>query len=171
MLTPDNIERSQRAAEMGGRRSLRAAGGFAAGCPSGFQGIGGGLVIVPLLTGAVRFPTERAMGTSLAAITAVSLAAILAELAVQRSNIHWATACFLTFASLQGSRAGGQILPHLPDKVLRVLFAGLLLSAAYRMVAPAGAARSIGAGMLDDRSALGWPITLAVGSAAGCSSV
>jgi uncharacterized protein len=146
-------------------------GGFAAGFVAGFLGIGGGLVMVPMLLCLFRFPVKRAVGTSLVVVAAVSLAGVLSEMVVKGSNIHWGTAGALTLASLAGSRLGGQALPFLPDKFLRRLFAALLVFAAYRMLTLATGARGPSAGILADHTVLGGLAVVAVGMAAGCSSV
>jgi len=146
-------------------------GGFAAGFVAGFLGIGGGLVMVPMLMCLFRFPVKRAVGTSLVVVGAVSLAGVLSEVAVKGSNIHWGTAGALTIASLAGSRLGGQALPFLPDRLLRRLFAALLVFAAYRMLVMANGGLGPSAGILADHTVVGSLAVLAVGMAAGCSSV
>ena len=146
-------------------------GGFAAGFVSGFLGIGGGLVMVPMLMCLFRFPVKRAVGTSLAVVATVSLAGIVSEVVVNGSNIHWGTAGALIIASLAGSRLGGQALPFLPDRLLRRLFAALLVFAAYRMLALASDTMRSSTGILADHSILGSLAIVAVGMAAGCSSV
>ena len=50
-------------------RRVFAAIGFVAGVVSGLLGIGGGLVMVPLLAGWCRMPLKRALGTSLLTIS------------------------------------------------------------------------------------------------------
>jgi len=75
-------------------------GGFAAGFVSGFLGIGGGLVMVPMLMCLFRFPLKRAVGTSLVVVATVSLAGLVSEAMVKGSNVHWGTAGTLISASL-----------------------------------------------------------------------
>ena len=146
-------------------------GGFAAGFVSGFLGIGGGLVMVPMLMCLFRFPLKRAVGTSLVVVATVSLAGLVSEAMVKGSNIHWGTAGTLIIASLAGSRLGGKALPFLPDRLLRRLFAALLVFAAYRMLAMASGTLGPSTGILADHSILGSLAIVAVGMAAGCSSV
>ncbi len=167
----DGAGRTESLVEVRAEQIWFGVGGFAAGFVAGFLGIGGGLVMVPMLLCLFRFPVKRAVGTSLVVVAAVSLAGVLSEMVVKGSNIHWGTAGALTLASLAGSRLGGQALPFLPDKFLRRLFAALLVFAAYRMLALATGARGSSAGILADHTVLGGLAVVVVGMAAGCSSV
>jgi uncharacterized protein len=167
----DGVGRTESLMGVRAEQTWFVIGGFAAGFVAGFLGIGGGLVMVPMLLCLFRFPVKRAVGTSLVVVAAVSLAGVLSEVVVKGSNIHWGTAGALTLASLAGSRLGGQALPVLPDKFLRRLFAALLVFAAYRMLALATGVLGPSAGILADHTVLGGLAVLAVGMAAGCSSV
>jgi uncharacterized membrane protein YfcA len=153
------------------RPSLLAALGLAAGYCSGFLGIGGGLVIVPILILAWRFSMRRAVGTSLVTIAGVSLAGVGAELVVKQSNIHWAMALVVTIASLAGSWAGGRLLARLPETGLRIAFALLALFAAYRMVAGGAAGSASGPLTLESAGAAGYLLGFLVGGLAGLTSV
>ncbi len=157
-------------ADLAGDRALLLAGlGLGAGFLSGFLGIGGGAIIVPVLVAAAHVPIKRAVGTSLATIIPLALVGILTELLVRRANIHWSLGVILTVASLLGSHVGGRMLPHIPERTLRVSFAAVLLFAAYRMatVAPSGA----GLLVLEDAPLLGYPLIFVVGGVAGLASV
>lgn len=152
-------------------RLLLAILGLAAGFLSAFLGIGGGTVIVPVLMLAFRTPIKRAVGTSLATVVALSLAGVLVELIVQRSNIHWTVGLFVTVASILGSRAGARILPQVPDTFLRFAFAVLLFLAAYRMVGAMPAAGGTGLLTLEAGRPIGYLFLFAVGGLAGLASV
>src|SRR5262249_9607968 len=138
---------------------------------SSFLGIGGGLVIVPVLMIAWSYPLRRAVGTSLATIVLVSLVGVVTEALVKWSNIHWTMALILTAGSLAGSWAGGKARPHLPETPLRIAYCAFLLFSAYRMFAAAHAGE--GTGPLDLASApvAGAAVALAAGAVAGVSSV
>lgn len=153
------------------RKLLLAVLGLTAGFLSGFLGIGGGLVIVPVLTIAFQYPIKRAVGTSLATIVMVSLVGVLTELVVSGSNIHWVMGLFLTGGSLLGSWGGGRILPRVPDTFLRLFFAVLLVLASHQMVVSAQFRLGTGPIILADGSPGGYLLALAVGAAAGFTSV
>jgi uncharacterized membrane protein YfcA len=107
--------------------------GLAAGFASSFLGIGGGLVIVPVLTTLLGYPLKRAVGTSLAAIVAVSAVGVATESIVKGENIHWATAAVLTAGALFGSWWGARLLARISPSALRWLLAATLAIAAVRM--------------------------------------
>jgi len=145
--------------------------GLVAGISSSFLGIGGGLVIVPVLMIAWSYPLKRAVGTSLATIVLVSLVGVVTEALVKWSNIHWGMALILTAGSLTGSWAGGKALPRLPETPLRIAYAVFLGFSAYRMFAAARAGEGTGALELASAPAAGAAVALAAGAVAGVSSV
>ena len=152
-------------------RLLLLSLGLAAGFFSAFLGVGGGLVIVPILMVALHFPIKRAVGTSLATIVLVSLVGVAAESVVKWANIHWGMGLVLTLGSLAGSWAGGRILARLPETPLRVVYSAFLAFASYRMFASAGAADGSGVLTLAAAPALGCALAVVTGAIAGLSSV
>ena len=148
-----------------------AALGLVAGFASSFLGIGGGLVIVPVLMIAWRFPIKKAVGTSLATIVLVSLVGVVTEALVKWSNIHWGLGLVLTVGSLAGSWAGGRVLARLPEAPLRIAYAAFLLFSAYRMFASARTGAGPGGLELASSPVAGGAIALATGAVAGLSSV
>src|SRR5262245_22996028 len=157
---------------MSSRESVSlAALGLLAGFASSFLGIGGGLVIVPVLMIAWHDPLKKAVGTSLATIVLVSLVGVVTEALVKWSNIHWSLALVLTAGSLAGSYAGGRALPHLPETPLRLAYCAFLGFSAYRMFVSARAGDGTGALEMASAPAAGAAVALAAGAAAGVSSV
>ena len=154
-----------------GRKVFLALLGLAAGFFSAFLGIGGGLVIVPVLMVALAYPIKRAVGTSLATIVLVSLVGVVVESAVKWTNIHWVMGIVLTFGSLVGSWLGGKILLRVADLPLRVAYTGLLIVSAYRMFVSAQAAADGGVLTLASAPIVGGALALAAGVVAGISSV
>jgi hypothetical protein len=111
---------------------LAFLGGLLAGLAGGFFGVGGGIVLVPVLTGALRLGQHRAHGTSLAAIGA----AAAASLAVYASHGHvaWDTAALVALGSVVTARYGARWAARTPTRALRRAFAALLLLVALHLL-------------------------------------
>lgn len=116
------------------RRVALLALGLAAGFSSALFGIGGGLVMVPILTLVFGVPIKRAVGTSLAAIVLVSAVGIAAEMIVRPQNIRWVSALALALGSLLGAQIGARILRGLPARTLRRVFAVFIALAGLKML-------------------------------------
>lgn len=103
--------------------------GLGVGVLTGFLGVGGGFLIVPVLVLLARLPLERAAGTSLAVIAANSLAGLVAHrLASGASAAPLDMHLIVLFASvgIAGSMAGLALAPHLPAARLQRAFATVL---------------------------------------------
>jgi uncharacterized membrane protein YfcA len=115
------------------RRTLMlAAGGTAAGAFSGLFGVGGGVVIVPLLILAFRFEAREATGTSLAAI--IVIAAVAAALQAIYGNVQIAEALLVGFPAVGGVLAGTALQQRIPTRRLSGLLATLLVAVAVSLV-------------------------------------
>lgn len=110
---------------------LRLVGaGLLIGFLTGFFGVGGGFVIVPLLVVALGFPMPAAVGTSLLVI-ALNSGVALAARSLQGS-FAWDVIVPFTAAAVAGSLLGKQVADRLPSAILTRAFAVLLvLVAAY----------------------------------------
>lgn len=111
--------------------------GFAAGSVSGLLGIGGGLVMVPLLAGRLGMPLKRALGTSLLAIVAL----VVPGTAVHAALGHIDVGIFLvlTVGAVPGARLGAAIALGARERTLRlVVGTGLLAIAIGYAVDQAG---------------------------------
>jgi uncharacterized membrane protein YfcA len=108
--------------------------GLLAGSVSAFLGVGGGVIIVPLLVWVLRTPVKQASGVSLASVVLISMVGTVTEVFVHAANIRWTTALWLTGGSLVGSSLGGRLLRVLDDRPLRVGLAAILLLATWRLV-------------------------------------
>ena len=106
--------------------------GLAAGALSGLFGIGGGLIIVPLLVFFFQYTQKVAQGTSLVAIVIIALAgAVPYALHVQ---IDWLAALLVVVGGVGGSLIGAAIAHRLPETWLRLIFAAVVVVSAIRMV-------------------------------------
>jgi len=113
------------------RSSLAVLSGFLVGLVSWTMGIGGGILLVPLMVLGFGFSQHLAQGTSLAAIIPTALAGALAhdrDGNVDRRAIPW-----LAAGGIPGVLAGSLVAVHLPRTLLVRLFGVLLLYSAYRI--------------------------------------
>jgi uncharacterized protein len=112
--------------------------GVAAGLAGGLFGVGGGIVLVPLLTGVLRLTQHEAHGTSLAAIGATAIASLLVYGA--HGQVAWGTAALVGVASVLTARFGARLAARTSSRDLKRAFALLLVLVALRLLwrPPAG---------------------------------
>ncbi|MEX0753505.1 MAG: sulfite exporter TauE/SafE family protein [Actinomycetota bacterium] len=101
-----------------------AAIGVAAGFTSGLLGIGGGIIMVPLLAGLLGMPLKTTLGTSLAAIIVLVIPGTIVH--VLLDNIDWAIVGVLAVGSIAGARIGATIALGTKERTLRLVVAAFL---------------------------------------------
>ena len=111
--------------------ALMIGGGIAAGLFGSLLGLGGGILIVPLLTLGFGLPLLTAVGVSLVCVIMTSGAAAGVYLERHVANLRLGMALELFTAC--GALAGGLIAFLLPERVLEGLFSALLLYVAVTM--------------------------------------
>jgi uncharacterized membrane protein YfcA len=94
--------------------------GAMTGLLSGLFGIGGGVILVPLLTLLLRFPQRLAAGTSVAAILPAAVVGGIGY-AVQ-GNVDWIAAACLAAGIIGGAQLGAYLLSRVPTGFLRWMF-------------------------------------------------
>jgi len=109
-----------------------AGSAVAAGFAGGLFGIGGGVVLVPVLTIMLGVPIRLAVAASLATAAAISVSASAVYLYQHRIDLRLATLLELagTVGALVGFVAGSLVAP----RVIYLLFAGALVYAAVAML-------------------------------------
>lgn len=105
--------------------------GLAAGFFSGLFGVGGGIVIVPLLVSRVGFPPKTAMATSLAAILFTATAAAAAH--AQAGDVDWADAALIGLPAVGGAVAGAWAHQRVEQRTAVLAFAVFLAAVAARL--------------------------------------
>ncbi len=104
-------------------------GSFVAGLLGALTGLGGGVVIVPLLTLALGVDLRYAIGASLIAVIATSSGAAAAYVKEGYSNIR--IGMFLEIATTLGALGGAFLAGVLSTQVIAVIFGFVLIYSAY----------------------------------------
>lgn len=106
--------------------------GVFAGLFSGILGVGGGIVMVPLMVGMLRFDQHRAHATSLAAIVLIAISGVI-RFAIG-GEVEWAVGLALGIGGVVGSTIGAHLMHRLSPSALRVVFGVIMVLAGLRMV-------------------------------------
>ena len=107
------------------RRSLTlAAIGTLAGLFSGLFGVGGGVVIVPLLVLWLGFEERLATGTSLAAI--VVIAAVATAVHGAYGNVHLREGVLVGVPAVAGVLIGTELQQRISTKAISLVFSAML---------------------------------------------
>lgn len=113
----------------GSKAALRlVAAGLLIGFLTGFLGVGGGFVIVPVLAIALGFSMPVAVGTSLLVIALNSAVALVAR--VGNSTFAWDVIVPFTLAAIIGSLLGKKVADRVASHTLTRAFAVLLVAVA-----------------------------------------
>ena len=106
-------------------RRLVTIGG-AGGALSGLLGVGGGVIMVPLLVLWAGIRQREAHALSLGAIIPISLASVITYGAAGKVRLSYAIA--LAIGSIVGARLGAGLLARVEERPLKIIF-GLFLGA------------------------------------------
>lgn len=124
---------------------LRAGAiGLIAGLLSGLFGVGGGIVMVPLLIAWFAMDQRRASATSLLAIVPIATASA-AGYAVA-GNVEVSAGLALLVGSVVGGQLGARLLPRTPIATLQLWFGVLSLVTAAKLVFDDGTGSGSGIG-------------------------
>ncbi|MEW6004477.1 MAG: TSUP family transporter [Stygiobacter sp.] len=100
--------------------------GLAAGLISGVLGIGGGLVIIPMLVGFLGYSQKEAQGTSLGLLLLpIGILAVMNYYKADLINLKAVGIMVITFVI--GSYVSSKFAISLPDNILKKIFAVFLL--------------------------------------------
>jgi uncharacterized membrane protein YfcA len=111
---------------------LLAAIGTLAGLFSGLFGVGGGIVIVPLLVLWLGFGEREATGTSLAAIVLIAGVATLVHGAY--GNVHLREGLLVGVPAVAGVVAGTQLQRRISTRTISLIFAVMLVAIAIDLL-------------------------------------
>ncbi len=106
--------------------------GVVAGLLGSMLGVGGGFIIVPMLSLALKLPMQVAIGSSLVAIVANSCTAASAYLKARLTNIR--LGLLLETTTVPGAILGAMVVSLITSSVLGMFFGIILLYVSYSMM-------------------------------------
>lgn len=110
--------------------ALIAVGSFFAGLLGALTGLGGGIIVVPMLTLVFHVDLRYAIGASLISVIATSSGAAAAYVREGFTNLR--IGIFLEVATTIGALGGAAVAGFIPTSALAMLFGLVLLYTAYR---------------------------------------
>ena len=113
---------------------LIAAGSLLAGLLGSLTGLGGGVIIVPLLTLVFHVDIRYAIGASLVSVIGTSSGAAAAYLKEGFSNIR--VGMFLELATTLGALCGAYVATRVPTAAIAIVFGVVLLYSAWTSIKP-----------------------------------
>ncbi|HKO16438.1 MAG TPA: sulfite exporter TauE/SafE family protein [Gemmatimonadaceae bacterium] len=113
---------------------LTGIGAFAAGLLGALTGLGGAIIITPLLTIVFGVDIRYAIGASLVSVIATSSGAAAAYVREGYTNVR--VGMLLEIATTIGALAGAYLAGHVTTSALAVIFGLVLLYSGYRSTKP-----------------------------------
>jgi len=110
------------------------AGSYVAGLVGSLTGLGGGVVIIPLLTLLLNVNIHYAIGASLISVIATSSGSAAAYVKEGITNIR--LGMFLEIATTIGAMAGAMLALHIQTSVIAVIFGVILIFSAFMSLKP-----------------------------------
>ena len=107
--------------------------GIVAGLTSGMIGIGGGIIIVPVLVFFFGFSQQLAQGTTLA-LMVPPLGALAAWTYYQKGYVDLKTAGLICLGFLVGSVLGADLAIRLPTEILTRTFGVIMVAIGLKML-------------------------------------
>lgn len=117
---------------MAAQFALGALIGLGAGLASGYVGVGGGFIMVPLMLAFLGIPLKLASGTSLLAVMLLAVPGTIEQGLL--GNIDYLAGIVVALGSVPGAFIGARLVSRVPERTLRLIFGGFLLVAALLLV-------------------------------------
>lgn len=102
--------------------------GLAAGLASGYVGVGGGFIMVPLMLSLIGIPMRLASGTSLIGVMILAVPGVIEQGLL--GNIEYLAGIAVVIGSIPGAVLGARLVSVVPERALRIVFGCFLLVAA-----------------------------------------
>ncbi len=107
--------------------------GLIAGLASGYVGVGGGFLMVPLFISVLGIMMRHASGTSLVAIMILAIPGVIEQGLL--GNIDYMAGIAMAVGSIPGAVVGANLVRRIPERQLRLFFGAFLLVSAVVLLA------------------------------------
>lgn len=112
--------------------AIGAVIGLVAGVMSGYVGVGGGFLMVPLMIQILNMPMKLTSGTSLIAVLILATSGTVYQ--AYLGNVNWIAGIFVACGSIPGALLGSRLVSRVPERTLRFVFSAFLMVAAALLV-------------------------------------
>lgn len=130
---PASAPEAQRPVSMSAKQlACGALIGLVAGLASGYVGVGGGFLMVPLMLQFIHTPMRLTSGTSLIAVMILAVPGVVYQAFL--GNVNWVVGIAVAVGSIPGAALGAKLVSWVPERTLRFIFGGLLFVAAVLLV-------------------------------------
>ena len=102
--------------------------GLIAGLASGYVGVGGGFIMVPLFISLLGIMMRQASGTSLVAVTILAIPGVVEQGLL--GHIDYKAGIAMAVGSIPGAVIGASLIRKVPERKLRFVFGAFLLISA-----------------------------------------
>lgn len=131
--TVEGASNEQSGTKLSRKQLLIGAGiGLIAGLASGYVGVGGGFIMVPLMLSLIGIPMKKASGTSLIAVMILAIPGVVEQGLL--GNIDYLSGIMVAIGSIPGAVIGASLVRKVPERILRFIFGGFLIVAAVLLV-------------------------------------
>lgn len=134
----------------------------------GLLGGGGSILAVPLLVHGAGLGPRPAIAASLLVVGLTALIGLFRH--HWKGNVRWRTGVAFGLAAMVGSFGGGRLAAYLPEKLLLMLFAGLMVVVGVRMLRGPASARAETEEAAAEAGGLSVPATAVLGAAIGLTT-
>jgi hypothetical protein len=107
--------------------------GLVVGITSGFIGIGGGVIIIPLLVFLFGFTQQQAQGTTLA-LMVPPIGLLAAWIYYRQGYVNLEAAAYICIGFFVGGLLGARFATSLPNVMLQKIFGCVLLLISLKMI-------------------------------------
>lgn len=111
---------------------IGSVGGLFVGFLSGFFGGGGGMIVVPLLIFTLGLSEKEAHATAIFTILPISIASSVVYLL--SGSVQYLRLLYATIGFVVGGALGALLLKKMNNKVLRIMFAIIMIIAGVKLI-------------------------------------